>query len=145
MPITECPGGGRAAGASSQPRYPTYFLFLMAEFIDFPEANDVLKAAPGTEAYVSDLPIFRQPLPGQQLKPGYMPCVVSCFQLSPQELAEVNRTGRLYLQVLGHTHPPVSISGLSPFVPAEQVMEPTPAADQAAGPQELTDLTNQAN
>ncbi|HEX8658318.1 MAG TPA: hypothetical protein VF690_12320, partial [Hymenobacter sp.] len=89
----------------------------MAEFIDFPEANDVLKAAPGTEEYVSDLPIFRQPLLGQQLKPGHPPCVVSCFKLSAEELAEVARTGLLYLQVLGPTHPPVSISGLSPFVP----------------------------
>lgn len=90
--------------------------FTAMQFTDFPEANDVLKAAPGTEDHVNDLPIFRQSF--QQLQEGQMPCVVSCAKLSPEELAEVNRTGVVYLQVLGHTHPPVALHSISPFAPA---------------------------
>jgi hypothetical protein len=91
------------------------------QFAEFPEANDVLKASPGTEHYVNDLPIYRQAQTTAQL-----PCVVSCARLSPEELAEVNRTGVVYLQVIGHTHPPVSLHGINPFVPAaEAPAEPT--------------------
>lgn len=100
----------------------------MKRFLEFPECNDVLRAAPGTEDYVQDLPIFRQPLPGQQLKPGHLPCVVSAFQLTPEEKAEFDRTGVLYLQVIGYTHPPVSIHAFHPFIPAEQVFEQAPEA-----------------
>ena len=32
--------------------------------------------------------------------------VESCWQLSEKELEEVNKTGRIYLLVMGHTHPP---------------------------------------
>lgn len=96
----------------------------MAEFIPFAEQNDVLRAAPGTEDYVNDLPIYRQPSKERPLQEGERPCVVSCFQLSPEELAEVNRTGGLiYHMVLGYTHAPVSVYGISPFTqpaPAEQ-------------------------
>jgi hypothetical protein len=84
------------------------------QFTDFLEANDVLKAAPGTEDHVNDLPIFRPTF--AQVQAGQLPCVVSCATLSPEELAEVNRTGVVYLQVLGHTHPPVALYGISPFV-----------------------------
>lgn len=88
----------------------------MAELAEFPEANDVLRAAPGTEDYVNDLPIFRQPMRGEELPEGQQPCVVSCFRFSPEELAEINRTGVVYHMVLGYTHAPVSLHGLSPFV-----------------------------
>lgn len=87
----------------------------MATFTEFPEANDVLKAAPGTEAYVRDLPIYRQPMPGQPVPAGQHPCVVCCYQFSPEELAEINRTGVIYLMHLGYTHPPVGVHGISPF------------------------------
>lgn len=41
-------------------------------------------------------------------------CSVSCWQLSPEEIAEVARTGRVFLSVFsGRTQPPV-------FVGAEQ-------------------------
>jgi hypothetical protein len=59
-------------------------------FTHFPEANTVLKAAPGTEHYVQDLHIYRQ-----------LPYVVSCAVLSKDELAHFVTTGRLYLQVDG--------------------------------------------
>jgi hypothetical protein len=87
----------------------------MATPTEFPEQNTIIKAAPGTEAWVSDLPIYRQGLSftpdGQRLDQ----CVVSCWQLSPEELAEVQRTGVVYFQAFGMTHPPVSVWGTSPF------------------------------
>lgn len=60
------------------------------KFSHFPQANTVLKAAPGTEHYVQDLHIFRP-----------MPYVVSCVTLDAHELADFVRSGRLYLQVDG--------------------------------------------
>lgn len=83
----------------------------------------MLKAAPGTEEWVRDLPIYRQGLSftadGQRLDQ----CVVSCWQLSPEELAEIARTGVVYFQCFGTTHPPVSLWGTSPF--AQPEAEPT--------------------
>lgn len=87
----------------------------MAELTEFPEQNDVLRAAPGTEDHVNDLPIFRQPTAEGPLQAGERPCVVSCFKLSEEELAEVNRTGQVYLLALGYTHPPIQVLGVSPF------------------------------
>ena len=48
------------------------------QFAAFPHANDVLRAAPGTESYVQDLPIYRQ-----------QPYVVSCVRLDDAEVAAV--------------------------------------------------------
>lgn len=182
----------------------------MAAFIHFPQANDVLKAAPGTEDHVSDLhifrqhpyvvsffaftdeekaqvvesrqvylqvlgsseataadyylhrfslavsfdavpiatpqwadfkgtnttfpplhdgwapmPIFMQPLPGEVLPAGSYPCVVLGFELSEADIAQVEVSGGVYLKVLGFTHPPVSVYGISPIV----FEEATPAAE----------------
>lgn len=41
--------------------------------------------------------------------------VVSCWKLTADELAEVNRTGRVWLGICGVTMPPAWISGVSPF------------------------------
>lgn len=43
------------------------------------------------------------------------PVVISCWKLTAEELAEVNRTGRVWLGVLGTTMPPVFLDGLKPF------------------------------
>ena len=43
------------------------------------------------------------------------PVVVSCFKMTAEELAEVNKTGRVWLIVYGHTMPPVILDGESPF------------------------------
>lgn len=45
---------------------------------------------------------------------GY-PVVVSCFKLTAEELAEVNRTGRIWLGIVGETMPPAWVSGHKPF------------------------------
>jgi hypothetical protein len=59
-------------------------------FAHFPQANTVLKAAPGTEDYVQDLHIFRQ-----------LPYVVSCVEFDTHEVAAILASGRVYLQIEG--------------------------------------------
>jgi hypothetical protein len=88
----------------------------MATPVEFPQANDVLKPAKGTEDSVTPLPIYRQ---GLSFEGGvrYEPCVVSGWKLTPEEQAEVARTGMVYVQAFGQTHPPLSIWGSSPFAP----------------------------
>lgn len=59
-------------------------------FSHFPQANSVLKAAPGTESYVQDLHIFRQ-----------LPYVVSCVDFDTHEVAAILASGRVFLQIEG--------------------------------------------
>ena len=41
--------------------------------------------------------------------------VVSCWKVTPEELREIEKTGRVWLVVLGQTMPPVVVLGTSPF------------------------------
>jgi len=70
----------------------------MADPVDFKGSNLVLGAPEGVEN-VSPLPVFRTQAQ-----------VISCWKLSVAELAEVNRTGCVYLAVMGHTQPPVYLA-----------------------------------
>lgn len=72
----------------------------MAEPTEFPGMTGSLKPPPGDEERVGPLPVRR--LEGR---------VVSCWRLSPEELAEVQRTGVVWLSIFGHTHAPVAITG----------------------------------
>ncbi len=78
----------------------------MAEGTDFPESNSALLAPPGSEN-VYDLPVHRS-------EAG----VISCWRLTPEEIAEVARTGVVWLHVVGTTHPPLLVRGDRPFEPA---------------------------
>lgn len=83
----------------------------------FPQANDTLKAPKGAEDWCGDLTIFRgvetaEHLPGEEL-----PVIVSAWRLTPEELAEVNKTSIVWLKSYGHTHPPISVTGKTPFFP----------------------------
>lgn len=94
----------------------------MAQGIPFDEANTVLRAPTPEDAAagtVYDLHVHRyRDLDGQ-------PNVLSKWQLTPEELAEVIATGgMIWFGCWGDTHPPMWISGRDPFVRA--------AADQAA-------------
>lgn len=62
----------------------------MAEAVDFPGSNFRFLAPPGRDD-VADLHTFRQP---------GGPCNVSCWKLTPEELEEVVRTGRVFLSVM---------------------------------------------
>lgn len=75
----------------------------MAKPVKFPEADGV-RTAPVGMPDCKDLPVY---------------CVgdgrlVSCWELSGEELMEVLKTKRVWLWVWGE-QPPVSIDGFSPF------------------------------
>jgi len=64
-----------------------------------PACNDVLRAAPGTEDRVSDLPIMR----GEE-------SVSSFWKPTPEELAALNANGCMMFEVWGRTHPPIAVA-----------------------------------
>lgn len=86
----------------------------MAEHVKFPECNFTFTAPPSMGDGCSDLPVFRTE---EQ--------VISCWQPDRQELAEILRTGRIWLHVVGQEQPLVAVSGWRPF----QTPEVGPAAD----------------
>lgn len=70
----------------------------MADPIDFCGANMRLMPPEGAEN-VSDLHTFTNGI-----------CSVSCWKLSPREVAEVNATGRVFIAIMsGRTQPPVFV------------------------------------
>jgi hypothetical protein len=74
----------------------------MAEPIGFPEANITLGPPPTFEADVVPLPV-RRTCDGQ---------LVSCWVLTPEEKAEIARTGKVWLSVWGgSSQPPVLVTG----------------------------------
>lgn len=72
-------------------------------FIDFLYANLNLTAPAGSEDKVAEIRAYR----GQSH-------ISACYNLSPEELAEINKTGVIWLSMLGHKWPPVQ---LSPWIP----------------------------
>jgi len=86
---------------------------------EFPEANLMLgppTPEDGAAGTVYALPVHRyRDLDGN-------PHVISRWRLSREELEEVLRTGVVWFHCWGQTHPPISISGHTPFVaaPSEQ-------------------------
>lgn len=43
------------------------------------------------------------------------PVTISCWKVTAEEMAEIQRTGRVWLLVLGHGIPPVAVTGTKPF------------------------------
>lgn len=64
----------------------------MAEPIDFPGSNFTFTAPPGRDD-IRDLHTFRQ-------HDG--PANVSCWRFTPEEIADINRTGCAWLAVFSH-------------------------------------------
>jgi hypothetical protein len=56
-----------------------------------------------------------------------VPVVVSCWKPDAAELAEINRTGRVWLYVWGVSMPPCVVSGHHPWSPPP---EPPEGADR---------------
>lgn len=75
-------------------------------FIDFLYANLELGAPPGMEEEVVPIRAFK----GATHVTGY-------YQFSDEELAEINKTGGLWLSFMGSSWPPVQVN---PFVPAHR-------------------------
>ena len=78
--------------------------------VEFPEQNDVLKPHPGTEEWVSPLPIHRQRPDGVNDA-----LVLSCWEPTEEELAEIIQTRKVYIICHGFTHAPLSITGAYPW------------------------------
>ncbi|MCY4431396.1 MAG: hypothetical protein OXC11_13525 [Rhodospirillales bacterium] len=90
----------------------------MADFVDFPESNHVWKGGfdtPGGDT-VGDLPTHCS------RDEGLVGSSISCWQLSEEELEEVQRTGKVWLWVWGQ-HPPVAVTGECPFVRPQEADE----------------------
>lgn len=76
----------------------------------FDEENGVLEPPRGvSESEVHSLSVFRD---------GNV--VVSCWKPSAAELAEINKTGRIWLLLWGRTMPPALLMGTSPFDSADK-------------------------
>lgn len=77
------------------------------EPIPFKEANDTLG---GGRPDVSDLPIARANMPNGT------PIIISKWQLTNPEIAEIVRTGQLYIMVVSNiTHHPIAPMAFNPF------------------------------
>jgi hypothetical protein len=77
---------------------------------NFKESNDTLsKPANMTHEECEPLCICRT------CQPDGLPIVVSCWKVTAEELAEITKTGRIWLIVCGASMPPVQVSGLKPF------------------------------
>lgn len=80
------------------------------EACSFDESNHVLGRPPGTTAEQCDpLSVWVG-----KCEDG-LPRVISCFKLTKEELQEINRTGRVWLFVMGQTMPPVALQTAHPW------------------------------
>lgn len=73
----------------------------MADPIQFPGSN-LLLCAPDEQPNIQSLPAYCNKV-----------TTTTCWKLSEAELAEINKTGEVYLTVLGHLHPPVLVGSES--------------------------------
>ena len=72
----------------------------------FDEANLTMAPPDGmTEDQVQTIRVQRAEVDG-------MPVVISCFKPTQDELDEIQRTGRVWLTVLGHAMPPVILGAV---------------------------------
>lgn len=79
--------------------------------IEFPEMNFTYSKPQGmTDEECAPLHVFK----GKD--EASTPVIISCWQLSKEDLEEINRTGKIYLQIVGHGMPPVSLYTEHPFI-----------------------------
>lgn len=76
----------------------------MAKPVEFEEQTQLLNPHPDDVDTVIPLPIHFDGVK----------TITSCWELSPAELAEVSRTGRIWLQAWG-APPPMAVRGLKPL------------------------------
>lgn len=84
--------------------------------VSFPQANVNMMPPEGMDN-CSSLPVWRGNLTDGQ------PVVISCWELSFDELATLIKTRKLWLYIHGHGMPPVAPSAFDPF---PKVVEPDP-------------------
>lgn len=79
--------------------------------VDFPESNFTFEKPSGmTDEQCLPLTVWK----------GHCddgtPEIISCWRLSKEDLETINQTGEVWLRVVGHGTPPVSIQTERPFV-----------------------------
>lgn len=74
----------------------------------FDGANVILKPPPGVEDVLA-LPVRRSEVDDGSVT------TVSCWELEPGDLEEIQRTGRVWLSVQGRTHAPLYLAAVQPF------------------------------
>jgi len=79
--------------------------------VGFPQCNKVLKAPPGSEGLVQDLPIC------QAQTPNGIPQMVTAWELTMEERLKLLSTGILWVSFLGTTIPPTLPQVDDPFEP----------------------------
>lgn len=78
--------------------------------VDFPESNlTLIKPDNMTDEECSSLKVWR----GEGM-------FVSCWEPTSEELAEINKTGKIWLSVWGDTTPPIAAMGINPFLPTKE-------------------------
>lgn len=76
----------------------------------FDESNLVLNSPPDMNCdECQPLSVFRG------FNKSQTPVVISCWKITKEELEEIQRTGRVWLTVIGETMPPALVSGISPW------------------------------
>lgn len=78
--------------------------------VEFNQQNLILNKPEGMQdTECSPLPVHRG------LDANNYPFMVSCWQLSKEDLEEINRTGIIWLHVVAIGHPPVLLTTENPF------------------------------
>lgn len=65
----------------------------MAQGVDFPGTNKFYGAPPGKEDAVVGIPVFTNGV-----------CVITCWEFTDEELAEILRTRRVYMSMMSGPH-----------------------------------------
>lgn len=78
--------------------------------VPFDQVNKTFTAPPGMEESCGDLPVW------QGRDTDGTPLIISCWELTKEEIIQIANTGRVYLSVVGTQQPPVSVMAESPFV-----------------------------
>jgi hypothetical protein len=77
----------------------------------FPQKNFTFGPPQGvSEQECGNLPCYRGKEEGTN-----WPVIISAWKPSAEELAEINKTGIVWLQIYSNGMPPVSVSGISPW------------------------------
>jgi hypothetical protein len=85
--------------------------------VSFPENNFVFTKPQGmTDEQCSDLPVWRGNVPVDEAGTMF-PAIISCWQLSKEDIEEIQKTGRIWLSITATGMPPVSVFAENPFVP----------------------------
>lgn len=59
-------------------------------------------------------------LPVRHAVQGDKPVMVTAWELSVEEMQEIQRTGRIWLGIMGTVHPPIWLSADDPFAESQQ-------------------------